>query len=1239
VGLKSAGKTSKRPEPHCRRPADNGSLWIGYIVGEPLESRRLLSNTLVFVTPPTNTPTGSDIDSPSGVQVAVENSFGNIVTTDTDNISLSLSPNSSALTGTTSSQASSGVATFNNLSVSTAGANYTLTAADASASLIATSQPFNVDPPPAFNFQSIASLNPNISPNGGFTPGGSLYIDGNGNIFGTTTVGGTSGDGTVYEIAEPSGIYSILISFTGNSGNFPGADPQGGLISDANGNLFGTTQAGGTLNDGTVFELAGSSYTFSSLISFTGNGGAYPGTDPNEMLTSDGNGNLFGITYNGGTSGRGTVFELAGSSYTFSSLVSFTGNTGAYPGLTPSALTSDGNGNLYGTTTNGGTVFELAGPSLTFSSLVSFTGNSGSSLGLFPSYAGLTSDGNGNLFGTTQQGGALGDGTVFELAGSSHTFSTVVSFTGNSGAFPGQSPQVNMTSDGNGNLFGTTAQGGTFNDGTIFELGGSNHTFSSLLSFTGSSGAFLGQFPEANLTSDGSGNLFGTTEVGGTSNRGTVFELAGSTYTFSSLLSFIGNSGTNPGTGPVASLIADRKGNLFGTTGQGGVYSYGTMFEIPASARNTVTDLVDFSGGPNGGNPVGAVFVDSAGNIIGTISNGGVYGDGTVFEITEPSRVYSTLFSFTGNSGAYPGANPQGGLISDGNGNLFGTTFGGGSSGHGTVFELAGPSYTFSSLFSFSVADANPAASLTYDGNGNLFGTTGFGGSSGEGTVFELVGPNHTFKSILSFTNGVANQVDPEASLTPDGYGNLLGTTERGGEYMAGTMFELSGPTHTFSTLLTFNLGNGAEPRANMITTGNGDLYGTTSFGGPAAAGTVFEVFGPNHTFSTLYSFTGNSGAYPGSEPFANLTSDSYGDLFGTTSQGGSFGDGTVFELTPSTKLSFPSPLPTAPAGTLAPIQVNVLQSSGTLSSADSSIVTLSIQSGPNGAILGGTTSVVAVNGVATFTNLTLSLPGNYTLIATDGSLSSAISPLTIQSPPVTWTGAADGHSWNNPGNWSTDQIPNQSDQVMIGQGTNVQVPANSSPLIVAGLDIVAGATLDLSNNDMIIHNGNLTQITPGIFSSSASTNTTLAIELNNDGHGNTLMTTFDNQPVTNTDVLVKYTYFGDANLNGSVDASDYIAIDNGFNQNLTGWSNGDFNLDGKINGDDYTLIDNAFNTQAATPLATVASPQAAPQLQISKAVTKATAVAIATSPSLSQDPFDPTHRRKPSLANEIFTD
>ncbi len=173
---------------------------------------------------------------------------------------------------------------------------------------------------------------------------------------------------------------------------------------------------------------------------------------------------------------------------------------------------------------------------------------------------------------------------------------------------------------------------------------------------------------------------------------------------------------------------------------------------------------------------------------------------------------------------------------------------------------------------------------------------------------------------------------------------------------------------------------------------------------------------------------------------------------------------------------------------------------------------------------------------------------------------------------------------------------------LFIGSGATVAAANHGTgPRILLQLSNFYNAgLLDLSNNDMLVHNGNLTSVTSeiaqgfngghwngssGITSTAAAatTNTGLGVELNSNGSGGTLLSIFDGQSVTSTDVLVKYTYFGDANLDGVVNGDDYTLIDNGFNNNLTGWHNGDFNYDGVVNGDDYTLIDNAFNTQGAS--------------------------------------------------------
>jgi uncharacterized repeat protein (TIGR03803 family) len=330
----------------------------------------------------------------------------------------------------------------------------------------------------------------------------------------------------------------------------------------------------------------------------------------------------------------------------------------------------------------------------------------------------LIMDSSGNLYGTTANGGASSDGTVFELAHGSRTITTLASFNGTDGA----NPRAGLVMDTSGNLYGTTS-GPTSRDGTVFELAHGSSTITTLAAFNGTDG----KDPLAALVMDSSGNLYGTAAAGGASNDGTVFELAHGSRTITTLASFDGTNGADP----VAALIMDSSANLYGTAAAGGALSDGTVFEV-AAGSGTITTLATFNG-PNGANPSGPLIMDSSGNLYGTAGAGGASNNGAVFELAQGSGTITTLASFDGASGS----TPHGALLMDGVGNLYGTTAGGGASNDGTVFELAAGSGTITTLASFDGTDgAFPEAGLIMDSRGNVYGTTYGGGGFGDGTVF-----------------------------------------------------------------------------------------------------------------------------------------------------------------------------------------------------------------------------------------------------------------------------------------------------------------------------------------------------------------------------------------------------------------------------------------------------------------------------------------------------------------------
>jgi len=344
-------------------------------------------------------------------------------------------------------------------------------------------------------------------PNGG-DPQGNLVVDRDGNIFGTTYYGGTHDDGTIFELPKGSSQVVTLASFNGLNGSGPAA----GLVLDPAGNLFGTTSGFGTdLVNGTLFELAHGSSKITVLASFAGPNG----DDPLGGLVSDTYGNLYGTTSYGGAFDDGTVFMLKKDGLSFSTLATFDGRNGVRPA---GSLTIDASGNLYGTTTDGpggmfeGSVFEIVHGTSTITPLATLVGGT---------RGGVVRDASGNLFGTTNTGGAYGFGSVFELPKGASSVITLASFPGGG---RGQYSLGDLLLDAAGNLFGTTSGEADTDKGTVFELAKGSSVLTTLATFTGPNGSW----PHSGLIFGADGALYGTT-TGVLSDlplQGTLFRLS-----------------------------------------------------------------------------------------------------------------------------------------------------------------------------------------------------------------------------------------------------------------------------------------------------------------------------------------------------------------------------------------------------------------------------------------------------------------------------------------------------------------------------------------------------------------------------------------------------------------------------------------------------------------------------------------------------------------------------------------
>jgi uncharacterized repeat protein (TIGR03803 family) len=368
----------------------------------------------------------------------------------------------------------------------------------------------------------------------------------------------------------------------------------------------------------------------------------------------------------------------------------------------------------------------------------------------------------------------------------------------------GTNPTAGLILDAAGNLYGTTYGVGGY--GTVFQLSpgnGGGWTETILHNFP--SFRIDGDWPYAGLMMDGSGNLYGTTDTGGLSTNiygcacGTVFELSpgeGGGWSETQLHRFIG--GLQDGAAPAFSgVVMDAAGNVYGTTERGGAYGDGIVFKLSPVAGGgwTETVLHNFGNGTDGNMPDATLIIDAAGNLYGTTYLGGVNGRGTVFEMSpgEGGGWTETVlhnFSYSGFSG---GAYPQGGVIMDAAGNLYGTTSGGGFFGNacgqggcGTVFELsprAGGGWTQTRLYSFHAVDGiDVFGGVIMDAAGNLYGATHAGGTYGYGVAFKM-SPTEggwTETVLHSFGSGT-DGIGPYGDVVMDGAGNLYGTTFSGG--------------------------------------------------------------------------------------------------------------------------------------------------------------------------------------------------------------------------------------------------------------------------------------------------------------------------------------------------------------------------------------------------------------------------------------------------------------------------
>lgn len=639
--------------------------------------------------------------------------------------------------------------------------------------------------------------------------------DASGNFYGAAPSGGTNGLGVVYK-ANTNGTLAVLYTFgkvtNGNGFVVDGAEPECDLIRGKDGALYGTTSFGGSFNDGTVFRIT-TNGVLTTLYSFGAN------TDPLSGTAMDGS------------------FPLTG-------LIQASDN--ALYGTTSSGGTQDlnfgGDGTIFRITTNGA-----------FSSLYSFgtlVDGSGNNLdGAFPQAA-LVQGTNGLLYGTASAAGYVGSGTVFQITTNGSLY-VIYTF----GGADGSTPNGRLLLLNDGYLYGTTSAGGSLDDGTVFKVvaaGPSIGTLTTLYNFSGPDGSS----PFAGLTQAADGKLYGTTPIGGTNASGTVFRIT-TNGSFASLFSF---PQVDDGQNPSANLLLAKDGNFYGTTEAGGDFGDGTVFRMSPSGNltllHTFGSLTNVSGvNLDGAGSEGTLIQGTDGGLYGTTPNGGLNGFGTVYRITTNGS-FTVLYSFASSDGAAPWE----GLVQTPNGAMYGTTTSGGAGDFGTIYRIT-TNGALTTIYSFSDTDGSaPYAQLVLGHDGLLYGTTSSGGPSEAGTVFKT-DTNGSLSTIYSFTGGT-DGMDPQAGLWLGSDGAFYGTTAAGGTGGFGTVFRIT-TGGALTTLAQFNGLNGEAPLAAVFQASDGSFYGTTSAGGTSGNGVVFQV-ATNGTLNSV-SLDGITGSFPDS--------------------------------------------------------------------------------------------------------------------------------------------------------------------------------------------------------------------------------------------------------------------------------------------------------------------------------------------------------------------------------------
>ena len=733
---------------------------------------------------------------------------------------------------------------------------------------------------------------------------------------------------------KPMPVHELVHSFPK-----PPMHPSGHLVRDADGWLWGTVQSGGDYGLGAIYKMRTDGADWQPVVSFNGIKGVPRGRAPRGGLTPAPDGTIWGVTESGGEHDGGTLYHFDPRSGTLTTAVEFdrVGPPWAQPWIAP-------DGRLWGTTYYSIYCFDPKSREVT--TIARFTGSTGRLRGS-RTQAGLTPDGLGFLWGATREGGNSGNGTIFKVKMASGEADTVLDFTGKDGAFIGKQPVSDLTLGTNGNLWGTTWNGGSDDWGTVFEIAPSTGTFTHVAEFNARNR--VGLWPETQLAADGEGNLWGTANGGGQNGHGSIYKVNARTGELTSVVAFSGMEGSAQGKSARGDLLPDGAGGFFGACDFGGRGTLGVVyhFEIKSGAYTVLKDIADAAPNAEGSDPRGTLVSDGAGWLWGGTRDGGAQQSGTIYKFDPVTDELVTVVNFTGADGPCRGRFSHLPLVRDDKGFIWGVTYIGQTSGEGTIFKIDERTGEFTEVIEISNKSTPrvqaPFGGITFDHKGFLWGAT-------YNSIIKIDPNSRTAKTIAPVKGGWLR-----GGLMLDGNGTLWGCSQAFPRSInsSASLFKIDTATETLTVMQTFKNAdagwNGWNPETDMwwdgrnsmwfsavfdVSTGsrqctlyelntrtgeligshcsrdfsminspvlddNGMLWGTASHFGYGSPGYIYTFDTRTHQFAKLFDFTGiGSQERTGAQAdVARLVRHADGNYYGMTRMGGPGNGGTIYRL------------------------------------------------------------------------------------------------------------------------------------------------------------------------------------------------------------------------------------------------------------------------------------------------------------------------------------------------------